>query len=87
MVGVATYSDLGIPAAVPGEDTIQSGRETWLDDAAATTRRAGATARSDGGDVIPRQTPGIRPGVPALPLLTRRHHVDLLRTASAACRL
>ena len=44
--------------------------------------RAGATARIDGGDMSPQA------GTAKLPvtLLTKRAYVDLLRTASAACR-
>lgn len=66
--------------------TIQSGRETWLVDAAATTR------------IPSKPGPVLQPGTMEEIMqattwraadelrLVRRHHVDLLRTASAVCR-
>lgn len=69
-----TPSDLRLPLP------IQSGRETWLDDAAATARQPNGS-----GTVLP---PGpMEDSMPTSGLrLVRRHHVDLLRTASATCR-
>jgi hypothetical protein len=68
---------------VVSQIAIQSGRESWLDDAAATTpQRAGATARIDGGDMSAQAELSKLP----VTLLTKRAYVDLLRTASAACR-
>ena len=44
--------------------------------------RAGATARIDGGDMSRKA----KTAKPPVTLLTKRAYVDLLRTASAACR-
>ena len=70
--------------------TIQSGRETWLDDAAATPRRVRERVLTPGPMGGSMSGPSTRaPHVPSVERTSHhgryRRHVDLLRVTSAAC--
>lgn len=87
---VLTLSETLVAPVAPGiafENTIQSDRETWLVDVAATphTAGAGATARIDGGILYHRAMVSLPPTAASV-WLRRRRHIDLCRTAGTSCR-